>query len=87
MNNLSVINFGTSYGLKEGEAIIGFASFQDAVDFAEENHLKLATFKNEGNTSSFFTIKTHVQDLMLSATTRSLLNFLKEMQRPSKRLI
>lgn len=55
-NNLSVINFGTSYGLKEGEAIIGFASFQDAVDFAEENHLKVATFKNEGNTSSFFSI-------------------------------
>ncbi len=56
MNNLSVINFGTSYGLKEGEAIIGFASFQDAVDFAEENHLKVATFKNEGETSAVYTL-------------------------------
>lgn len=56
MNNLSVINFGTSYGLKEGEAIIGFASFQDAVEFAEKNKMKVATFKNEGETSSIYTL-------------------------------
>ena len=55
-NNLSVINFGTSYGLKEGEAIIGFASFQDAVEFAEKNKMKVATFKNEGETSSIYTL-------------------------------
>lgn len=56
MNNLSVINFGTSYGLKEGEAIIGFASFPDAVEFAEKNKMKVATFKNEGETSSIYTL-------------------------------
>lgn len=56
MNNLSVINFGTSYGLKEGEAIIGFASFQDAVEFAEKNKMKVATFKNEGETSAVYTL-------------------------------
>lgn len=56
MNNLSVINFGTSYGLKEGEAVVGFASFQEAVDFAEANNMKVATFKNEGETSSIYTL-------------------------------
>lgn len=55
-DNLSVINFGTSFGLKEGEAIVGFASFQEAVDFAEKNNLKVATFKNEGETSSIYTL-------------------------------
>lgn len=55
-NNLSVINFGTSFGLKEGEAIVGFASFQEAVDFAEKNNMKVATFKNEGETSSIYTL-------------------------------
>lgn len=55
-NNLSVINIGTSFGLKEGEAIVGFASYQEAVDFAEANNMKVATFKNEGETSSIYTI-------------------------------
>ena len=54
MNNLSVINFGTSYGLKEGEAVVGFTSFQEAVDFAEKNNMKVATFKNEGETSAVY---------------------------------
>ena len=55
-NNLSVINFGTSFGLKEGEAVVGFTSFQEAVDFAEKNNMKVATFKNEGETSSIYTL-------------------------------
>lgn len=55
-NNLSVINVGTSFGLKEGEAIVGFASYQEAVDFAEANNMKVATFKNEGETSSIYTL-------------------------------
>lgn len=55
-NNLSVINIGTSFGLKEGEAVIGFTSFQEAVDFAEKNNMKVATFKNEGETSSIYTL-------------------------------
>lgn len=55
-NNLSVINIGTSFGLKEGEAIVGFASYQEAVDFAEANNMKVATFKNEGETSSIYTL-------------------------------
>lgn len=55
-NNLSVINIGTSFGLKEGEAIVGFASFQEAVDFAEKNNMKVATFKNEGETSATYTL-------------------------------
>ena len=55
-NNLSVINIGTSFGLKEGEAIVGFTSFQEAVDFAEKNNMKVATFKNEGETSSIYTL-------------------------------
>ena len=45
-SNLSVINIGTSFGLKEGEAVVGFTSFQEAVDFAEKNNMKVATFKN-----------------------------------------
>ena len=55
-NNLSVINIGTSFGLKEGEAVVGFTSFQEAVDFAEKNNMKVATFKNEGETSSIYTL-------------------------------
>ena len=55
-NNLSVINIGTSFGLKEGEAIVGFASFQEAVDFAEKNNMKVATFMNEGETSATYTL-------------------------------
>lgn len=55
-NNLSVINIGTSFGLKEGEAIVGFASYQEAVDFAEANNMKVATFKNEGETSSIYAL-------------------------------
>ena len=55
-NNLSVINVGTSFGLKEGEAVVGFTSFQEAVDFAEKNNMKVATFKNEGETSSIYTL-------------------------------
>lgn len=55
-NNLSVINIGTSFGLKEGEAVIGFSSFQEAVDFAEKNNMKVATFKNEGETSATYTL-------------------------------
>lgn len=55
-NNLSVINIGTSFGLKEGEAVVGFTSFQEAVDFAERNNMKVATFKNEGETSSIYTL-------------------------------
>lgn len=55
-NNLSVINIGTSFGLKEGEAVVGFNSFQEAVDFAEKNNMKVATFKNEGETSSIYTL-------------------------------
>ena len=54
--SLSVINFGSSFGLKEGEAIVGFASFQEAVDFAEKNNMKVATFMNEGETSSIYTL-------------------------------
>lgn len=54
--SLSVINFGSSFGLKEGEAIVGFASFQEAVDFAEKNNMKVATFMNEGETSSVYTL-------------------------------
>lgn len=55
-NNLSVINIGTSFGLKEGEAVVGFTSFQEAVDFTEKNNMKVATFKNEGETSSIYTL-------------------------------
>ena len=55
-NNLSVINIGTSFGLKEGEAVVGFTSFQEAVDFAETNNMNVATFKNEGETSSIYTL-------------------------------
>lgn len=55
-NNLSVINIGTSFGLKEGEAVVGFTSFQEAVDFAERNNMNVATFKNEGETSSIYTL-------------------------------
>lgn len=55
-NNLSVVNIGTSFGLKEGEAVVGFTSFQEAVDFAEKNNMKVATFKNEGETSSIYTL-------------------------------
>nr|DAW73705.1 MAG TPA: hypothetical protein [Bacteriophage sp.] len=55
-NNLSVINIGTSFGLKEGEAVVGFTSFQEAVDFAEKNNMKVATFKNEGETSAVYTL-------------------------------
>ena len=55
-NNLSVINIGTSFGLKEGEAVVGFISFQEAVDFAEKNNMNVATFKNEGETSSIYTL-------------------------------
>lgn len=55
-NNLSVINIGTSFGLKEGEAVVGFTSFQEAVDFAERNNMKVATFKNEGETSTVYTL-------------------------------
>lgn len=55
-NNLSVINIGSSFGLKEGEAVVGFASFQEAVDFAEKNNMKVATFKNEGETSATYTL-------------------------------
>ena len=55
-NNLSVINIGTSFGLKEGEAVVGFTSFQEAVDFAERNDMNVATFKNEGETSSIYTL-------------------------------
>lgn len=54
--SLSVINFGSSFGLKEGEAIVGFASFQEAVDFAEKNNMKVATFMNEGEISSVYTL-------------------------------
>ena len=53
---LSVINIGTSFGLKEGEAVVGFTSFQEAVDFAEKNNMKVATFKNEGETSATYTL-------------------------------
>ena len=53
-NNLSVINFGTSFGLKEGEAVVGFASFAEAKDFAEKNGLLVASFKNERGTSSCY---------------------------------
>lgn len=55
-NNLSVISIGTSFGLKEGEAVVGFTSFQEAVDFAERNDMNVATFKNEGETSSIYTL-------------------------------
>lgn len=55
-NNLSVVNIGTSFGLKEGEAVVGFNSFQEAVDFAEKNNMKVASFKNEGETSSIYTL-------------------------------
>lgn len=55
-SNLSVINIGTSFGLKEGEAVVGFTSFQEAVDFAEKNNMKVATFKNEGETSATYTL-------------------------------
>lgn len=55
-SNLSVINIGTSFGLKEGEAVVGFTSFQEAVFFAEKNNMKVATFKNEGETSSIYTL-------------------------------
>lgn len=51
---LETINVGTSYGLKEGEAIVGFASFAEAKDFAEKNGLRVASFKNEGGTSSCY---------------------------------
>ena len=54
--SLSVINFGSSFGLKEGEAIVGFASFQEAVHFAEKNNMKVATFMNEGEISSVYTL-------------------------------
>lgn len=55
-NNLSIINIGTSFGLKEGEAVVGFASFQEAIDLAEKNNMKVATFKNEGETASVYTL-------------------------------
>lgn len=55
-NNLETINVGTSYGLHEYDAIVGFKSFSEAVDFAEENHLKVATFKNECETSSVYSL-------------------------------
>ena len=55
-SNLSVINIGTSFGLKEGEAVVGFTSSQEAVDFAEKNNMKVATFKNEGETSATYTL-------------------------------
>lgn len=55
-NNLSVINIGTSFGLKEGEAVVGFTSFQEAVDFAETNNMNVATFKNEGETLAVYTL-------------------------------
>ena len=55
-SNLSVINIGTSFGLKEGEAVVGFTSFQEAVDFAEKNNMKVSTFKNEGETSATYTL-------------------------------
>lgn len=55
-NNLSIINIGTSFGLKEGETVVGFASFQEAVDFAAKNNMKVATFKNEGETASVYTL-------------------------------
>lgn len=54
INNLETIDFGTSYGLKEGEAIVGFASFEEAKEFAENSGLRIASFKNEGGTSSCY---------------------------------
>lgn len=87
MNNLSVINFGTSYGLKEGEAIIGFASFQDAVEFAEKNKMKVATFKNEVKPLQYIPslTKVHVQALTSSVTTKTSLSSLRETLRTSRR--
>ena len=46
-NNLETINVGTSYGLHEYDAIVGFKSFSEAVDFADENKLKVAAFKKK----------------------------------------
>ena len=54
INNLETISVGTNYGLKKGEAIVGFASFEEAKDFAEKNGLRIASFKNEGGTSSCY---------------------------------
>lgn len=54
VNELSVVNIGTSFGLKEGEAIVGFTSFAEAKEFAEKNGLRIASFKNEGGTSSCY---------------------------------
>lgn len=54
INNLETISVGTSYGLKEGEAIVGFASFAEAKEFAENSGLRIASFKNEGGTSSCY---------------------------------
>ena len=55
-NNLETINVGTSYGLHEYDAIVGFKSFSEAVDFAEKNNMKVATFKNEGETAYVYTL-------------------------------
>lgn len=51
-NNLETINVGTSYGLHEYDAIVGFKSFSEAVDFADENKLKVAAFKKKESSSS-----------------------------------
>lgn len=52
-NNLETINVGTSYGLHEYDAIVGFNSFSEAVDFADENKLKVAAFKKETSASNY----------------------------------
>lgn len=52
-NNLETINVGTSYGLHEYDAIVGFKSFSEAVDFADENKLKVAAFKKETSASNY----------------------------------
>ena len=52
-NNLETINVGTSYGLHEYDAIVGFKSFSEAIDFADENKLKIAAFKKEISASNY----------------------------------
>lgn len=54
-NGLEVINVGTSYGVKESEAIVGFESLEEAQELADKEGMNVCVFKNKNNTSSCFT--------------------------------
>jgi|GEM_PF-2960396 hypothetical protein len=54
-NGLEVINVGTSYGVKESEAIVGFKSLKEAQELADKENMVIQIFKNENGTSNCYT--------------------------------